>query len=231
MEKKIIFWVVSLSLAAVALAILLPGGRKVDTSPRLPWDITVNANHEIEVFDLTLNKSLLADARQIFQQQGKLNMFTTSSGHPALEAYFKRVFLSGLRADIILVLNAEEDLLSALYDRGSRISRSSDTTRKVELSSEDQRLAANLPIESINYIPAANLDKSLVISRFGEASEKITETETGMTHWIYPEKGLSIGINPQGRELLQYMPLEKIEPFIDRIRENNRLHEPNQDKG
>ncbi|MCU7924773.1 MAG: hypothetical protein KZQ88_18975 [Candidatus Thiodiazotropha sp. (ex Dulcina madagascariensis)] len=228
MEKKIIFWVISLSLVAVALAILLPGGRKVDTHPRLPWDISVNAYREIEVFDLTLNKSLLADARQVFQQQGKLNMFTTSSGHPALEVYFERVFLSGLRADIILVLNAEDDLLSALYDRGSRISRSTDTTRKVELNSEDQLLAANLPIESINYIPAANLDESLIISRFGEAPEKITETETSMTHWIYPEKGLSIGISPEGRELLQYMPLEKIEPFIDRIRENNRLHESNQ---
>lgn len=217
MEKKIIFWVVSLSLVAIALAILLPGGRTVDTNPRLPWDITINANNEVEVFDLTLNRSRLVDAREVFQEQGEINMFLAETGDPALEAYFERVFLSGLRADIILVLKAETAQLQGLFNRGSRISRTSGTIHKVELSSEDQLLAANLPIELINYVPAANLDESLILSRFGEPSERISEGESGMTHWIYPHKGLSIGVNPEGKELIQYMPLERIPSFVEHI--------------
>ncbi|MEW8587384.1 MAG: hypothetical protein AB2531_16580 [Candidatus Thiodiazotropha sp.] len=117
MEKKIIFWVVSLSLVAIALAILLPGGRKVDS----------------------------------------------------------------------------------------------------DLSSEDQLAAADLPIELINYIPAANLDESLILSRFGEPSERISEPDSGVTHWIYPDRGLSIGVNPEGKELIQYMPLERVPTFVEHI--------------
>jgi len=225
MEKKIIFWVVSLSLVAVALAILLPGGRAVDPNPRLPWDISIGTDNTVEIFDLTLNKSRLTDAREVFQAQGKINMFTAKNGKPALEAYFERVFLSGLRADFILVLKADEELLQKLYDRGSRISRTSNTIHKVELSSEGQLLAANLPIELINYIPAANLDEALILNRFGEPSEKITETETGVTHWIYPDKGISIGVNPEGKELIQYMPLDRIKPFYNSISIKNADYE------
>jgi hypothetical protein len=220
MEKKIFFWVVSLSLVATALAILLPGGRTVDSNPRLPWDITVDASNDVSVFGLTLNQSHLIDAREIFQAQGEINMFLSDTGDPALEAYFERVFLNGLRADIILVLKAEAAQLQGLFNRGSRISRTSDTIHKVELSSEDLLLTANLPIELINYIPAANLDEALIRNRFGEPSKKISEGESGIIHWIYPEKGLSIGINPEGKELIQYMPLEKVSSFVQHLTDN-----------
>jgi hypothetical protein len=217
MEKKILFWVVSLSLVATALAILLPGGRTVDSNPRLPWDISINANNEVSVFDITLNHSHLIDAREVFQAQGEVNMFLADSGDPALEAYFERIFLNGLRADIILVLKVDNTELQAMFNRGSRISRTSDTVHKVELSSDDRLLVEKYPIELINYIPAANLDEELILRRFGKPSKKVSESQTGITHWIYPEKGLSIGINPEGKELIQYMPLEKIPYFLKKI--------------
>ncbi|MCU7845560.1 MAG: hypothetical protein KZQ93_17155 [Candidatus Thiodiazotropha sp. (ex Monitilora ramsayi)] len=224
MEKKIIFWVLSLSLVAVALAILLPGGRKVDSDPKLPWEVHLNTQGAPEVFDLTLGTSSLNDARQVFQMQGELNLFIDHTGSPALEAYFERVFLSGLRADFILVLDADSNLLNQLYDRGSRISRTSESTHKVELSGEDQTLASGFSIKLINYVPYANLDDQLVTSRFGEPTRKITETETAITHWIYRDKGISIGLNPDGKELIQYMPLSELSPLIERIEENNRRY-------
>ncbi|MEJ2619741.1 MAG: hypothetical protein P8163_05655 [Candidatus Thiodiazotropha sp.] len=225
MEKKINFWVISLSVVTDALAILLPGGRKVDTDPKLPWDIQVSANNEIEVFDLTLNKSLLPEARAIFDLPGKVNLFVGEDGQPALEAYFERVFLSGLRGDFILTLKADERLLNQLVDRGSRISRTSDTTHKIVLGSEDLRIADKLPIELINYIPAANLDEELINSRFGQPADKIVETETGITHWIYPDKGMTIGLNPEGKELIQYMPLERIQGLVEQIENSNARYE------
>lgn len=231
MEKKIIFWVVSLSLVAIALAILLPGGRQVDPNPKLPWKISVTESGAPRVFELTLGGNTLEDARQVFQMQGKLNLFIDQSGKPALEAYFERVFLSGLRADFILVLDVETDQLNEIYDRGSRISRTSDATRKVDLSGDDHILASNLPIKLINYIPYANLDDQLVTSRFGEPSRKIDELESGVTHWIYTDKGVSIGINPEGKELIQYMQPSEIEPLIKRIEDSNTAYGASQQQG
>ena len=228
MEKKIIFWVVSLSLVALALAILLPGGRQPDPNPKLPWDVQSAGNQSIRVFQLTLGSSTLDEARSVFQMQGKANLFIGDDGKPAMEAYFERVFLSGLRADFVLVLDADDGLLTELYDRGSRISRSTDATHKVELSSEDQSLVSKLPIRLINYIPYANLDEQLIKDRFGVPAQKIAELETGIIHWIYPDRGLSIGLNPDGKELIQYMRLTEIPGLISRIENENQRYEASQ---
>jgi hypothetical protein len=228
MEKKIIFWVVSLSLVAVALAILLPGGRHADSNPKLPWQVHLTPEGKVEVFDLVLGQSTLANARDAFQSEGKVNLFIDDTGNPTLEAYFERVFLSGLRADFVLVLDADKALLTRIYNHGSRISRSTNLTHKVELSSGDLQLVGDLAVKLINYIPYANLNEKLVSSRFGQPGKKITETETGITHWIYPDKGVSIGINPKGKELIQYMPLDEVNPLISRMEENNRRYESTQ---
>jgi hypothetical protein len=221
MEKKIFLWILGLTLLGLALAILLPGGRQPDPQPKLPWDIKLDGAGGSEVFGLTLHKTTLNEARNILSSDGEISLFITRDDQPTLEAYFERVFLSGLRADFVLVLDAEPDILQGFYDRGSRISRTTEITRKVDLTAADQAAVGKLPIGMINYIPAADLDDELLLSRFGEPAERIVETPTGVTHWIYPERGLSIGVNPEGKELLQYVQPRQIDLLIHSITKNN----------
>jgi hypothetical protein len=222
MDKKIVLWIISLALIALGLAILLPGGRVADKNPKLPWEIRLDAQGNAEVFGLKLGDSSLDQAKQIFQDAGKSSLFITREGAPVLEAYFERIYLSGLKADFVLVMEAEETLLQEIYDRGSRISRTTETTRKVDLTEADQQLVGHLPIQAINYIPAANLDDELILARFGEPAERIVETQTGIVHWIYPERGLSIGVNPEGKELLQYVQPREIDRLVQKIRHSNQ---------
>jgi hypothetical protein len=119
-------------------------------------------------------------------------------------------------------LKADTETLQGFYEHGSRISRTTDITRKVDLASADLAMVGGLPIGSINYIPAANLDDELVLSRFGEPEQKIKEAATGVTHWIYPERGLSIGIDPDGKEMLQYVPPRQIDRLIETIKQDSR---------
>ncbi|RDH87499.1 MAG: hypothetical protein DIZ78_02690 [endosymbiont of Escarpia spicata] len=220
MEKKIFFWVLSLTLVALALALVLPGGRAPDPNPKLPWDIKVDGTGVSEVFGLKLGSSTLQEARDILQDSGKVSLFVTKAGKPELEAYFERIFLSGLRADFVLVLEGDEEILQQIYDRGRRISRTTEITRKVEIATEDQFLVATFPIKLINYIPQANLEAELLSSRFGEPLQKIPEAETGVVHWVYPEMGLSIGLNPDGKEVFQYAPPKEIDKLIQRLNES-----------
>ncbi|MBL3588824.1 MAG: hypothetical protein JMN24_03395 [gamma proteobacterium endosymbiont of Lamellibrachia anaximandri] len=220
MEKKIFFWVLSLTLVALALALVLPGGRAPDPNPKLPWDIKVDGTGVSEVFGLKLGSSTLQEARDILQDSGKVSLFVTKAGKPELEAYFERIFLSGLRADFVLVLEGDEETLQQIYDRGRRISRTTEVTRKVEIATEDQFLVATFPIKLINYIPQANLEAELLSSRFGEPLQKIPEAETGVVHWVYPEMGLSIGLNPDGKEVFQYAPPKEIDKLIQRLNES-----------
>ncbi len=219
MEKKIFFWVLSLTLVALALALVLPGGRAPDPNPKLPWDIKVDGTGVSEVFGLKLGSSTLQEARDILQDSGKVSLFVTKAGKPELEAYFERIFLSGLKADFVLVLEADEEILQQIHDRGRRISRTTEITRKVEIATEDQLLVATFPIKLINYIPQANLEAELLSSRFGEPLQKIPEAETGVIHWVYPEIGLSIGLNPDGKEVFQYAPPKEIDKLMQRLNE------------
>ena len=69
---------------------------------------------------------------------------------------------------------------------------------------------------------------SLIRSRFGEPAQMITEAETGITQWIYPQRGVSIGLNPDGKELIQYMPLNEVAAFVERIEANNLRYQASQ---
>lgn len=218
MDRKILLWVVSLTVVALALAILSPGGRQSDKAPKLPWEIKLDAQGGSKVFGLTLGQSTLHEASEIFSSEGKVSLFTTDNDQPVLEAYFERVSLSGLRADFVLVLDAKRETLEEFYDRGSRISRTTEITRKIELAAEHRVLAEKLPIKLINYIPAANLDEQLLLNRFGEPAERIPEADTDVVHWVYPQTGLSIGVNPQGKELLQYIQPKEMDLLIETIR-------------
>jgi hypothetical protein len=56
----------------------------------------------------------------------------------------------------------------------------------------------------LTYIPSADLSEELIRSRFGEPTERITE-KSGIVHWLYPGKGMDIAVNPNGKEVFQYV--------------------------
>lgn len=204
MERKIFLSVFIAALIAVALAILLPGGRTVDEHPRLPWLMQVDEMGHSTVFGLTLGKSSLTEAQEAFQEQGKTNLFVSPDQRFYFETYFKGLYLDGIRADMVFSLEVDEATAQQFYDRGLRISQLGDGTRKVELSQPDLDLLGQARVVHITYIPGTNLEPDLVASRFGEPTRRIVEAN-GITHWLYPDRGLDIAVNPDGREVLQYV--------------------------
>lgn len=205
MERKIFLGILTLTLIALAAAILLPGGRKADEHPKLPWNLQVDSQGNLSVFDIVLGKSDLAQARQSFQEQGKANLFLTPDNRYMVEVYFQSIYLSGLKADVVLNLKLPEQRAKEMFERGERISKLGTGARKVDLSSSDMEQLNREKVAFITYIPAADLDEALIASRFGEPERKIQETDSPTTHWLYPAKGLDIAVNPDGKEVFQYV--------------------------
>jgi len=204
MERKIFLSVFIAALIAVALAILLPGGRTVDEHPRLPWLIQVDEKGDSTIFGLTLGRSSLVEAQEAFQEQGKTNLFVSPDQGFYFETYFKGLYLDGIRADMVFSLEVDEAIAPQLYDRGLRISQLGDGTRKVELAQPDLDLLGQARVVHITYIPGTNLEPDLIAARFGEPARRIVEA-SGITHWLYPELGLDIAVNPDGKEVFQYV--------------------------
>ena len=214
MDRKFGFGLLLITLVAIAFAILLPGGRTVDPNPKLPWMIEVDAHGESHVFGLTLGESTLADAREAFQEQGKMNLFVSPQGEYAIEAYFQRLFLSGLRADLVLALDVGQQQAAEIFDRGLRISKLGSGAKKVDMTTPDKDLLADKRIALITYLPATDLEEDIIRRHFGEPQQKIGEKKSGIVHWLYPEKGLDIGVNPDGKEVFQYVRPSEFEELV-----------------
>ncbi len=213
MDRKIVLGLLVIILLAGAIVVLMPGGRPVDTNPKLPWMIEVNSAGESRVFDLTPGRSTLADAEKSLQSSAKINLFRSPEGKFAVEAFFDRIYLSGLKASFVMPLEVRQQQASGIFDRGLRISRLDDGTRKVELSETDKQQLHGAVIDLITYLPGTDLDADLIEKHFGRADEKIAGSDD-VTHWLYPAKGLDIAVSAEGKEVFQYLsPME-----FDRVR-------------
>ena len=205
MERKIILGILAATLIAIALAIVLPGGRTVDEQPRLPWLIEIDAAGYPTVFGITLGKSRLQEVRDRFREQGEINLFRSGDGGFSVEAYFGRLYLSGIRASMIITLDLDQAAMQQMFDRGLRISQMESGGKKVKLAASDAIALEQAIIDHIAYLPATDLDDVLIASRFGEPDLRIEEESSGLVHWLYPEKGLDIAVNPDGKEVFQYL--------------------------
>ncbi|MEH6651271.1 MAG: hypothetical protein V7707_14690 [Motiliproteus sp.] len=198
------FIILAIALIVTALAVLLPGGRQADSQPKLPWQIESLADGSVRVFSLTLGKSTLNDAKQLLSADPTLSLFRSPEGALAIEAYFQRASLSGLRADFIMALDIDQATAEQMFERGLRISQLGSGGKKVELSATDNSLALESIIRNITYIPGTDLETELLLSRFGEPEQRITDTANA-EHWLYPAKGLGIIVNPESNEVFQYL--------------------------
>lgn len=205
MERKIFLGVLSITLVALAIALLLPGGRSPEGEPRLPWLTQVDEQGTLSVFGISLGESTLQQARGSLQSQGKATLFQAPDGEYRTEVYFQRLFLSGLKADLVLTLAVSTTDAAAMFERGERISQMGSGTRKIELSSRDLEALGQQRIESITFIPATDLDADLIRGRFGDPARLVTEQRSPITHWLYPDRGLDIALNPDGKEIFQYV--------------------------
>jgi hypothetical protein len=203
MERHIIIGLVSATLLALAIALFLPGGKPPDRSPQLPWRIEVEASGASRVFGLTLAQSTLGEAEQQFQKESTVSLFASPEGDYAIEAYFQRLYLSGIRADLVLNIDVPQESAVEMFGRGIRMSRLGSGSSKVTLSPEDLIRVKGRPISLITYLPASNLEPELIQQRFGKPEQRLQEV-SGIEHWLYPSKGLDIAINPEGKEVFQY---------------------------
>ncbi len=203
MNKRILPGLLISILLILAIVIMFPAGKDNPTAPALPWDITINEAGKTEVFNLTLSQSTLSDAQNEFKKEAEISMFVSPEGNYTVEAYFKRLYISGIRADLILTLDIDQMTAAQMYDRGLRLSKLGSGERKVTLAHADKNTAIATQILHITYLPAATLDAELIQDRFGKPDRRHTEP-SGITHWLYPKKGLDIALNPEGRAVLQY---------------------------
>ena len=215
MDRKIVLYVLgAAALGFIGIMMLMPEERS-DGVVRLPWLVSADEQDRTLVFGFTIGDTTLGEARAAFGEEGKINLFT----HPdradrySVEAYFDQMYLDGLRADFVITLDADQAELAAMYERGLRISQLGSGGKKVTLAPQDIDALQQSPIRVITYLPWKSLNGEILNKRFGKPDEKFTEP-TGVTHWLYPSKGMDIGLDRDGGVVIQYVDAREFEDLV-----------------
>jgi hypothetical protein len=201
---------------------LIPTG-KPPQKDLLPWEVKVLPNGSSKVFGITLGQSTMQQASDLFQDDWEVILFVSPDNNISVEGYFNRLIISGLKADFVMNLDLDKEIREKMYQRGTRISQLGDGTKKVSLSSSDMETVASAIIQQITYLPSANLEGKLIENLFGKPESIIKVEKSSVEHWLYPEVGLDILIDPNGKEVFQYVIPSKFsevsEPLLE-LKEN-----------
>ncbi len=213
MERHIFLAVLAFTLVALAVAFLLPG-RSVDKPDNLPWQIEQLNDGGTRVFGIELAGTTLGEVERLLREPAEVSLFDRGEGRRVVEAYFDNVDLSGLRARMVLVMDLSQEQLDAMFARGVRIATMGSGTRKVTLADDDMSTLRTTPVVAITYIPRINLEATMIENRFGVPAQRVLEKEGEIEHWLYPDKGLDIALDPEGKEVLQYVPPNRFESLL-----------------
>ncbi len=205
--KKIILALASIALIVVAFIALNPSTTQDDQSQSLvglPWQITPLAGGLSRVFGLTLSQSTLDDARQQFGIEHDLAIIVDQQQKAGLEMYFNHFNAGPIQGKLIIGAEIEHQQLIDMSERAVNSKYVASGARKFILSAADLTQAYQLPIHNISFIPKVNLKQDMIEARFGKADEIFSSSEQTQ-HYLYPELGLDVVLNSEGKEALQYL--------------------------
>ena len=199
--------IIALIIAALVLPFLVPIGSQrpgVDPEANLPWQIEVDGQGGSRVFGLRPGASTLGEMRQRLGGELEVAIIAAPNEVGTLEAYVAQVPLGFVLARVIATVDVEKSQIIAMRERALKAEHMESATRKIKLNPDDLAAADSLPVKAISVIPTVNLDEATVIQRFGQPGERVALGEKRV-HLLYPDKGLDVVVDADGKELLQYV--------------------------
>lgn len=203
------FWgwmtiVIGLILAGLSIFLVDPPTTE-QTSNALPWEAKINAQGQLDVLGLTLNKSTPRDAMALYGKEIQTYLFTTQENVPTgLESFFEDMYIGyTLRGKMVLNLAASSSEVDAIASRGARMKSLESGGREIALASDDSARALDFPIHALTFIPYPKLDEAAIESRFGKPTTDDVGSD-GLRRWHYPNIQLIIIFDHSGRKALQF---------------------------
>ncbi len=206
MTLRRLFPILILLILAAAVAPLLrpPEMHKETLLSGLPWQISTHEDGSSTVFGIRLGQDSLADARQTLGEDLELAILQDQQEAPSLEMYYSRHTAGVLQGKLILTGELDPQLATQMITRSGVPKYLESGVRKYHLQREDIPLAQASRIQSIAFLPSANLDEAITRKRFGPEDRAITDAQ-GSLHLLYARLGLDVTLNTGHRDVLQYV--------------------------
>jgi len=198
---KYIFALLIVLVVASGL-VFLGNDEQVSDAPvtGLPWQIDILPNGNTRVFGIEPGQTTLGAAIEHLGNDMDLAIIAAPGETGTLEAYYSHYSAGPVTGKLILVMAVSAEVLTDMRVRAFQ----DGGTRRYHLHPDDLPAAYRTPVSVITFMPSFNLDEAIAQDRFGKPVEIIQVNEQ-QKHLLYPEKGLDLILNADGRELLQYL--------------------------
>jgi hypothetical protein len=199
--------IIALIVAALVIPFFIPGTGKqegVDPNANLPWQIELDGQGGSRVFGVRPGVQTLGEVRAILGGEPEVAIIARPDEPGALEAYYAQLPLGFVLAKVILTVDVDPAAIIAMRERAPKAEYMESTTRKITLHPDDLAAAERLPVRAVAVIPTVNLDEATIFQRFGQPAERLPVSNKRV-HLLYPERGLDIVVDADGKELLQYV--------------------------
>ncbi len=213
--------VLAMLAASVAVAVLLVGGHtgpNGGTAPSdplnagagarapltAPWQVDAQPDGRLRVMGVLIGHSTLGDAVQRYGRDTQVAVIAAPGEAGHLEAFVDPLQADFVMGKLVISAQATPAQLQGWRQRAVQSEFMESTTRRYRLSPEDLAEALRSPVVGMSFIPQASLDEAAVISRFGPPAERLRST-SHTEHLLYPDKGVDVMLDTEGKELIQYV--------------------------
>lgn len=170
----------------------------------LPWQIEAVAGGHTRVFDLTPGVSTLADVQRVQGDALQVALVAKLGEAGALEALvdpFRAGYVSGR---LVLAFEAPADARLRWREGATGSEAMEGGVRRFALLPAHREEAGAAVLVGLSYVPAVQLTEAVVRERFGEPAARVVLGAQAQA-WLYPERGLAVTIDGQGRDVLNYV--------------------------
>jgi len=208
-----------LTLILVVTGLVFLEGKRQPADPdapltNLPWQIDIlPSGNDTRVFGITLGLTTLDEAVDQLGEVLELALIAAPGETGSLEAYYSHYSAGPVTGRLILVLDIAPELLQTMRTRAVQ----DGGTRRYYLHKDDLEVAYQAPVRYITFMPSLDLDEEIAQIRFGNPAEVI-QVEARQKHLLYPQLGLDLVLDTEGKDLLQYVSPRDFDAHLKRIR-------------
>lgn len=171
-----------------------------------PWQTAVRGDGSVEALGIVVGRTTLREV-QARQAGGtaelQVALVAPRSGAAGLEGHVERFVAGGVAGRLVLGVASDAGLHEGWRLRAARSDPGAAAVRHT-LSAADAAVALQGVVESLTFVAAARLDDATLLQRFGEPAQRLRSPD-GMVHWLYPARGVSLAVDPEGRTVVQWV--------------------------
>ena len=165
-----------------------------------PWQIERLSNGTTRVFGIVPGQTTLGEAMAQLGGDNELAIIASPGETGSLEVYYGHYTAGLIEGKLILVADIAPDTLASMQRRARRQAG----THRLLLDDGDLPTARRAGVRAITFMPTFDLDEAVTRARFGTPAE-VLPVSAQEQHLLYPELGLDLVLNADGKDVLQYL--------------------------